>query len=78
MVDLNLKHENSERDGSRYATNFDHYMHSLCAEKFKTRLKHKNIMELGCYHGHMTNILALLGNHVFAVDSDPQCIVVSR
>lgn len=74
MVNELLKHQNAESDGSRYATDFDYIMHQFCVEKFSRFIVGCDVVELGCYHGHMTNILSKRAKSVIAVDIDEECL----
>jgi 2-polyprenyl-3-methyl-5-hydroxy-6-metoxy-1,4-benzoquinol methylase len=78
MIDKKIKHENKLISGSRYAADFDYFMHDLGLERFMEDLKDKNCLELGCYHGEMTKKLARICHSVTAVDVDETCISFSE
>lgn len=74
MVNELLKHDNAESDGSKYAADFDYIMHQFCVEKFSSFIVGCDVVELGCYHGHMTNVLSKQAKSVIAVDIDEECL----
>jgi 2-polyprenyl-3-methyl-5-hydroxy-6-metoxy-1,4-benzoquinol methylase len=78
MIDSKIKHENTLNSGSRYAADFDYLMHDFCMNKFSERLKWRQCLELGCYHGEMTKKLSKVCNSVMALDIDEECINASK
>lgn len=73
-----LKNENAVFQGSRYATTFDYFMHKKIIERFGVHFERRRVLEFGCYHGHMTALLADKCKEVIAVDFDSQCIEQAR
>ena len=74
MVNDQLKHQNAEQDGSKYAADFDYIMHEFCMQRFSSFLVDCDVVELGCYHGHMTRILSKRAKSVIDVDIDDECL----
>jgi 2-polyprenyl-3-methyl-5-hydroxy-6-metoxy-1,4-benzoquinol methylase len=71
-------HDNVMVNNSRYSADFDLIMHDYCLKKFKSRIKDRRCLEMGCYHGRMTKKLSALAASLVAVDSDLSCLEYSK
>ena len=74
MINRKVVHDNLLVNNSRYSADFDLIMHEYCLKKFISRIKGKNCLEMGCYHGKMTNKLSEIARNVVAVDNDLSCL----
>lgn len=62
----------------RYAYDFDYRMHGYMLRTFQDYLRPGNALELGCYHGHFTNLLCDRFDDVDVVEASPACIAEAR
>jgi len=66
--------EAQDRPEHRYAYDFDYRMHGLMLRTFSGWLADGNALELGCYHGHFTTLLADRFADLDVVDASAECI----
>lgn len=77
MRDYNLEAKNTE--DHQYAYDFDYIMHEFM---LRTLLKFKydgrKVLELGCYHGNFTSLLANQYDEVTVIDASDECIDIAK
>lgn len=61
----------------RYAYGFDDLMHYYMLRAWQDDFRDGGVLEMGCFHGHFTELLCNRFDHVDVVEASQQCIAVA-
>lgn len=62
----------------KYAYNFDYIMHGLMMRTFKKFGFGDSALELGCYHGAFTKLIAEEFNDITVIEASSECIEIAQ
>lgn len=66
--------EARDHSAHRYAYDFDYRMHRFTLRTLQRHVVPGNALELGCYHGHFTQLLCAAFDEVDVVEASGECI----